>query len=273
MNIKSMRLYIFDNGFNENFMLGVANYSTNLFIHQNMILNRVYDIEVEFTYENLVQTIQDILGYDRDYVSSIMTEENFEHLAKYYAGLQDLDVAIEGYSPAIFIRPFFLFLNNIQFYTDLKKMPADTFPQSVDIILFDHEAYQGNWAKDPFALSDTVYRLNWKKNPVWVAPNLKEIIQYKQQFNFHHNEVFAKRNDKAILSVAPTELGFPETFAPQEKRSVNFEVGCNHIEEFKIKVNLWVTSNVARFIVLKKEITNNYHFTATPRGWNTAIKL
>jgi hypothetical protein len=254
-------------------MLGLANYSTNLFIYDNRILNKVYNIDQEFTYENLVGAIQRVLEYEPEYVRSILTKESFNQLKEYNDGLKDVLTLSETLTPVLFIRPFFLFPKNIEFYTDLKKMPADTFPQSVDAILFDYDAYQGNWSKDPFALSDTAYRLNWKRSPAWVAPNLRSLLQYKQQSNFHQGDVFAKRNDKAILSVSPTELGFPEVFAPQERRSVNFEVSAKHVAEFKIKANLWVTSNLSKYLVLKEEITNNYHFTATPRGWNTAVKL
>jgi hypothetical protein len=273
MDVKSMRLYIFDEGFNEDFMLGLANYSTNLFIYDNRILNKVYKIDQEFTYENLIQIIQQLLGYEDKYVRDILTPAHFDRLQSYNQGLKEVLTFSETLVPVLFIRPFFLFPKNIEFYTKLKKMPADTFPQSVDAILFDYDAYEGNWSKDPFALSDTAYRLNWKWSPAWIAPNLRSLLQYKQQSNFHQSEVFARRNDKAILSVSPTELGFPEVFAPQERRSVNFEVSSRHVAEFKIKANLWVTSNISKYLIFKEEITNNYHFTATPRGWNTAVKL
>ena len=154
MNVKSMRLYVFDSGFNQNFLLGIANYSTNLFIYDNKILNKVYNVEVDFTYENLVDTIHKFFKYDHDEIRQTLTQNHFTRLAKYFKGLEGVQVPFENLKPVLFIRPFFLFEKNIEFYTKLKKMPPETFPQSVNIVLFDYNAYKGNWAKDPFALSE-----------------------------------------------------------------------------------------------------------------------
>jgi hypothetical protein len=113
MNIKSMRLYIFDNGFEDDFMLGLANYSTNLFIYRDRILNKVRDIDIEFTYDNLVNLTMEMFGYDRDYVTSVLTPENYDAVKAYSDGLKSINVGIEGYEPVVFIRPFFLFPKSI----------------------------------------------------------------------------------------------------------------------------------------------------------------
>ncbi len=274
MRVRSFRLYIYDAGFKGDLILGLANYSTNLYIHDNTILNKANKIAEEFTYENFVLVIQRLLGYSSEKVEGVISREIFGHIKNYSDGLDDFAEIHHPYSPVLFIRPFFLFLENVKMYSDLKKMPEDTFPQAVDVILFDAEAYESSARKDVFALSDSVYRLDWESNPAWSIQNAPELRAYETKHAIHDvSPIFATREDKAILSVSPTELGFPETFAPQEKRSMNFEVSALNATEFKVKVNLWITSIRTKFLVLNEEITNNYHFSATPRSWIQPIRL
>ncbi|MCH8907375.1 MAG: hypothetical protein IH840_09830 [Candidatus Heimdallarchaeota archaeon] len=87
------------------------------------------------------------------------------------------------------------------------------------------------------------------------------------------DRAFEIREDQAILSVSPTELGIPETLAPMEKRTINLHVSSRNKSKFEVKVNLWVTSNRSKYFVFNEEITNNYHFIATPRGWLNPIRI
>ncbi|MHA2098912.1 MAG: hypothetical protein ACW99A_09505 [Candidatus Kariarchaeaceae archaeon] len=273
LKIRSFRLYISNSGFKENFMLGLANYNGNLFIYENRIMNKINNIDLPFEYENFIQTLVKLLGYDINRIRNVITKEIFQMLETYNNGLKEYQSKYDPYQPILFIRPYFLFLENVENYSNLKKMPSDTFPQGIDIILFDYEAYLSNAKKDENALSEFTYRLNWEKNPAWSIQNAPELMQYENTHPIHNIPIFAKREDNAILSVSPTELGFPENFAPQEKRSMLFQVSGNNIDEFQTKIVIWVTSNKSKLIVFQNEITKPYYFTATPLKWLQAIKI
>ena len=108
----------------------------------------------------------------------------------------------------------------------------------------------------------------WGNTSVETLLETNEYPRAREEFS-----CFEIREDQAILSVSPTELGIPEMLAPMEKRSLNFQVSARSDSKFQVKVNLWVSSNQSKFIVLNKEITNNYHFVATPRSWLQTIKI
>lgn len=275
LKMRSFRLFVNDTGFNSDFNIGLANYNSNLFISDGKILNKYYGIDRELTYTNLVETISELLKYDEEEVKRTISMEAFDALKRYYDGLSEFREQHKPLKPALFMRPFFLFDKNVQFYEELKKMPRETFPQGLDVILFDSTSYtESKVKKDPNALSPSTFRLIWEQNPAWAINNSKELNVYEKNHPIHKEySCFELREDQAILSVGPSELGIPEQLAPMEKRSLNFHISCKSKTKFEVKVNLWVTSNQSRFLVLSKEITQNYHFVATPRRWLQAINI
>ena len=273
LKIRSFRLYISDTGFNEDFIMGLANYNTNFFLYEHKILNKMFGIERELNYDNFVKSIIEVLSYERLKVTSVVTPEAFRELLGYYEGLEPFNRTYAPFIPSIFVRPAFLFRDNVKFFSQLKKMPENTFPQSTDIILFDPEAFHSKAKKDVYALSDAVYRLIWERNPAWTIHNAKDLRNYELTHPIHKNPMFEIREDQAILSVSPSELGIPETLSPLEKRSVNLQVSAKNKSKFEVKINLWVTSNRAKYLIFQEEVTNNYHFAATPRNWINPIKI
>lgn len=73
--------------------------------------------------------------------------------------------------------------------------------------------------------------------------------------------------DQAILSVWLNEMGISKQLAPMEKRSINLTISCLSETKFDVKIILRVTSIQFKFLILSIEITENYHFVATPRSW------